>query len=75
MASKLREHAVQKLTTVINTRHALGFLRGFWGGSAGRAAAQDGRRRVRASRSMASNPPVPHKISFWISPRLAVCLV
>eukprot|EP00983_Pelagomonas_calceolata_P079145 1154558-Pelagomonas_calceolata.AAC.1 len=55
LASKLREHAIQRLTTIINTGHALCFHGGFWGGVAGRAAAEDGRRRVWASKSMASN--------------------
>eukprot|EP00983_Pelagomonas_calceolata_P010670 345175-Pelagomonas_calceolata.AAC.1 len=43
-----------RLTTIINTRHALCFHGGFWGGSAGRAVAEDGRRRVRASRRQAT---------------------
>eukprot|EP00983_Pelagomonas_calceolata_P037424 1136322-Pelagomonas_calceolata.AAC.4 len=59
LASKLWDHAIQRLTTIINPRHAR-FHGGFWGGVAGRAAAEDGRRRVRASRSMASKPPDPH---------------
>eukprot|EP00983_Pelagomonas_calceolata_P032076 1006889-Pelagomonas_calceolata.AAC.1 len=36
---------------------------------------RDGRRRVRASRSMANNPPDPHKICFWLSPGLTVSRV
>eukprot|EP00983_Pelagomonas_calceolata_P001781 59775-Pelagomonas_calceolata.AAC.1 len=60
LASKLRNYALQRLTTIINTRHALCLHGGFWGGVAGRAAVEDGRRRVRTSRSMASNPPDPH---------------
>eukprot|EP00983_Pelagomonas_calceolata_P087735 1157021-Pelagomonas_calceolata.AAC.8 len=60
LASKLGNHAIQRFTTIINIRRALCFHRGFGGGFAGRAAVEDGRRRVRASRSMASNPPGPH---------------
>eukprot|EP00983_Pelagomonas_calceolata_P130008 1161654-Pelagomonas_calceolata.AAC.1 len=41
-------------------KKALFFHGGFWGWGIGRAAVKDGRRRVRASRSMASNPPDPH---------------
>eukprot|EP00983_Pelagomonas_calceolata_P015885 503671-Pelagomonas_calceolata.AAC.1 len=62
LASELGDHAIQRLTTINSTRHALCFHGGFWGGSAGGAAAADSRRRVRASRSMASNPPDPHYI-------------
>jgi hypothetical protein len=61
LAAKLRDHAIQRLTTIKNTRHALCFQGVSGRGSAGRAAAEDGRRRVRASRGMASsNPPDPH---------------
>eukprot|EP00983_Pelagomonas_calceolata_P050787 1142137-Pelagomonas_calceolata.AAC.2 len=35
-------------------------------------AVEDGRRRVRTSRSMADNPPGPHCLCFWLYPRLAV---
>ena len=62
LASQLRDHAIQRLSTIINTRHALCFqgVSGR-GGLAGRAAAaEDGRRRVRAHRGMAANPPDPH---------------
>eukprot|EP00983_Pelagomonas_calceolata_P073959 1152343-Pelagomonas_calceolata.AAC.1 len=58
LASKLRDHAIQRFTTMITTRHALCFHGGF--GGAGRAAGEDGRKRIQASRSMASNPPDPH---------------
>eukprot|EP00983_Pelagomonas_calceolata_P043864 1139069-Pelagomonas_calceolata.AAC.4 len=33
---------------------------GFWDGISGRVAVESGKRRVRASRSMAENPPDPH---------------
>ena len=62
LASRLRDHAIQRLSTIINARHALCF-QGVSGreGLAGRAAAaEDGRRRVRALRGMAANPPDPH---------------
>eukprot|EP00983_Pelagomonas_calceolata_P055228 1144052-Pelagomonas_calceolata.AAC.8 len=32
---KLRDHAIQRLITIINTRHALCFHGGFWGGLLG----------------------------------------
>eukprot|EP00983_Pelagomonas_calceolata_P074697 1152657-Pelagomonas_calceolata.AAC.1 len=35
LASKLRDRAIQRLTTVINTRHSLCFHGGFWGGLLG----------------------------------------
>ena len=62
LASQLRDHAIQRLSTIINTRHALCFQGASGrGGFAGRAAtAEDGRRRVRALRGMAANPPDPH---------------
>jgi len=61
LASQLRDHAIQKLSTIINTRHALCFQGASGRGFAGRAeAAEDGRRRVRALRGMAANPPDPH---------------
>jgi len=60
LASKLSCHAIQRLTTIINTRHALHFQGTSGGGFAGRAAEESRRRRVRASRSMAANPPDPH---------------
>eukprot|EP00983_Pelagomonas_calceolata_P039336 1137148-Pelagomonas_calceolata.AAC.6 len=41
------------------------------GGLAGRVAVESGRRRVQ-DKSMAGNPPDPHELSFWLSPRLAV---
>eukprot|EP00983_Pelagomonas_calceolata_P029573 926574-Pelagomonas_calceolata.AAC.2 len=47
-------------------------LHGTYGGGFGRVAVESRRRRVRASRSMASNPPDPHKLYFWLSTRLAV---
>jgi len=61
LASKLSCHAIQRLTTIINTRHAL-CLQGTsgWGGVAGRAEVATRRRRVRASRGTADNPPDPH---------------
>mgnify|MGYP006296909187 CR=1 FL=1 len=61
LASQLRDHAIQRLSTIINTRHALCFQGASGRGFAGRTeAAEDGRRRVRALRGMASNPPDPH---------------
>eukprot|EP00983_Pelagomonas_calceolata_P053594 1143354-Pelagomonas_calceolata.AAC.8 len=60
MASKLSCHAIQRLTTIINTRHALNFHGTSEGGGAGRLAVESRRRRVRASRSMADNPLDPH---------------
>eukprot|EP00983_Pelagomonas_calceolata_P037500 1136358-Pelagomonas_calceolata.AAC.1 len=42
------------------------------GGAAGRLAAENGRRGVRAFRSMVGNPSDPHKLCFWLSSRLAV---
>ena len=62
LASQLRDHAIQRLSTIINTRHALCFqgVSGR-GGLAGHAAgAEDGRTRVRAHRGMAANLPDPH---------------
>eukprot|EP00983_Pelagomonas_calceolata_P086301 1156732-Pelagomonas_calceolata.AAC.2 len=35
LASKLRNHTIQRLTTIINTRHALCLHEGFWGGVLG----------------------------------------
>eukprot|EP00983_Pelagomonas_calceolata_P034197 1071552-Pelagomonas_calceolata.AAC.1 len=32
LASKLRNHAIQRLATIINTKHALCLRGGFWGG-------------------------------------------
>eukprot|EP00983_Pelagomonas_calceolata_P037876 1136559-Pelagomonas_calceolata.AAC.3 len=60
LASKLSCHAIQRLTTIIYTRHALHFQGTSGGGVAGRVAVESRRRRVRASRSMADNPPDPH---------------
>eukprot|EP00983_Pelagomonas_calceolata_P099111 1158423-Pelagomonas_calceolata.AAC.1 len=42
------------------------------GGFAGHVVEEHRRRRVQASRSMADNPPDPHRLSFWLSPRLIV---
>ena len=61
LATQLRDHAIQRLSIIINTKHALCFQGASGRGFAGRAAAaEDGRRRVRALRGMASNPPDPH---------------
>jgi len=62
LASQLSVHAIQRLSNIINTRHALCFQGASGrGGFAGRTAtAEDGRRRVRALRGMAANPPDPH---------------
>eukprot|EP00983_Pelagomonas_calceolata_P089878 1157356-Pelagomonas_calceolata.AAC.4 len=61
LAFKLRDNAIQRSTTIINTRHALCFHGGFWDGGCARCAAvEDGKSRVRASGSMASNPPDPY---------------
>eukprot|EP00983_Pelagomonas_calceolata_P041986 1138295-Pelagomonas_calceolata.AAC.2 len=60
LASKLSCCAIQRLTTVINTRHALHYQGTSGGGVTGRVAVESRRRRVRASRSMADNPPDPH---------------
>eukprot|EP00983_Pelagomonas_calceolata_P015322 485776-Pelagomonas_calceolata.AAC.1 len=60
LASKLRDHTIQRLTSIINIRHALCFHGGFWGGV---CWARGGRGREKESpgaRSMASNPPDPH---------------
>eukprot|EP00983_Pelagomonas_calceolata_P114107 1160059-Pelagomonas_calceolata.AAC.13 len=74
LASKSSCHAIQRLTAIINTRHALHFqeiwVRGWVG--AGRLAEESRRRRIRASRIMAANPPDPHSLCFWLSPRLAL---
>eukprot|EP00983_Pelagomonas_calceolata_P078067 1154127-Pelagomonas_calceolata.AAC.1 len=60
LAFKLSYHAIQKSTTIINTRHAL-HLQGASGREfSGPAAVENGRRRFRTSRSMAGNPPDPH---------------
>ena len=74
LASQLRDHAIQRLSTITNTRHALCFQGASRrGGFAGRAAtAEDGRRRVRALRGMAVNPPDPHLFCFCLSPRLVL---
>eukprot|EP00983_Pelagomonas_calceolata_P041352 1138029-Pelagomonas_calceolata.AAC.1 len=53
-------HAIQRLATIISTRHALHFQGTSGGGFTGRAAEESRRRRVQASRSMAANPPDPH---------------
>eukprot|EP00983_Pelagomonas_calceolata_P086802 1156837-Pelagomonas_calceolata.AAC.2 len=37
----------------------------------GRMAVESRKRRVRASRSMADNPPDPQQLCFWLSPSLA----
>eukprot|EP00983_Pelagomonas_calceolata_P031447 986509-Pelagomonas_calceolata.AAC.2 len=59
LAFKLSYHAIQQMTTIINTRHAL--HSGYSETSvAGHAAVEIGRRRVWASRSMADNPPDTH---------------
>eukprot|EP00983_Pelagomonas_calceolata_P089487 1157316-Pelagomonas_calceolata.AAC.5 len=47
-------------------------FKGSWGEFAGWVAVENGRRRIRTSRSMADNPPDPHLLCFWLSPRLAV---
>eukprot|EP00983_Pelagomonas_calceolata_P081861 1155728-Pelagomonas_calceolata.AAC.8 len=60
LAFKLSYRAIQKLTTIINARHALHFQEPTGGKLAGRAAVENGRGRVRAPRSMADNPPDPH---------------
>eukprot|EP00983_Pelagomonas_calceolata_P065748 1148714-Pelagomonas_calceolata.AAC.2 len=53
-------HATQRLTTTFNKKHALHFQGTSGGGVAGRVTEESRRRRVRASRSMADNPPDPH---------------
>eukprot|EP00983_Pelagomonas_calceolata_P107061 1159303-Pelagomonas_calceolata.AAC.2 len=72
LASKSSYHAIQTFTAIINTRHALHFQGTSGGGFAGRVAEESRRRRVWASRSMAANPPDPHWLCFWLSPRLVV---
>eukprot|EP00983_Pelagomonas_calceolata_P061423 1146833-Pelagomonas_calceolata.AAC.2 len=37
----------------------------------GHVAVESRRRRALLSKSMADNPPVPHYLCFWLSPRLA----
>eukprot|EP00983_Pelagomonas_calceolata_P124267 1161089-Pelagomonas_calceolata.AAC.1 len=58
LASEFGYQATQGLTTIINTKHALHFQG--TPGVARRVAVESRRRRVRASRSMAANPPNPH---------------
>eukprot|EP00983_Pelagomonas_calceolata_P083787 1156231-Pelagomonas_calceolata.AAC.1 len=60
LASKLSCHAIQRRTTIIDTRHALHCQGTSGGGGAGRVAVESRRKRVRASRSMVDNPPGPH---------------
>eukprot|EP00983_Pelagomonas_calceolata_P134731 1162088-Pelagomonas_calceolata.AAC.3 len=60
LASNLSYHAIQRLTTIMNARPALHFQGASEGEFAGRVAVESRRRRVRASRSMAVNPPDPH---------------
>eukprot|EP00983_Pelagomonas_calceolata_P034790 1090125-Pelagomonas_calceolata.AAC.1 len=52
-------HAIQRLKTIINTRHALRFLGTSGGGVAGRVAVESRRRRAWASRSMAITLQIP----------------
>eukprot|EP00983_Pelagomonas_calceolata_P011724 377707-Pelagomonas_calceolata.AAC.1 len=56
LAFKLSCHAMQRLTTIINTRRALCLQGASGGGVAGRVEVDTRRRRVRASRDM----PGPH---------------
>eukprot|EP00983_Pelagomonas_calceolata_P012953 413994-Pelagomonas_calceolata.AAC.1 len=71
LASKSSRHAIQRLTTFINSRHAQRFQGTSGGGVAGRVAVEIRRARVRASRSMANNSPDPHQLCFWLSHNLA----
>eukprot|EP00983_Pelagomonas_calceolata_P049588 1141580-Pelagomonas_calceolata.AAC.2 len=53
------DYTIQPLTNLgINQEKSQGLLGG--GGGAGRVAVKSGRRRIRASRSMADNPPEPN---------------
>eukprot|EP00983_Pelagomonas_calceolata_P041494 1138096-Pelagomonas_calceolata.AAC.1 len=53
-------HKPTRLTTIIDTIHALHFQGTSGGGFSGRVEEERKRRRVRALRSMAANPPDPH---------------
>eukprot|EP00983_Pelagomonas_calceolata_P048927 1141278-Pelagomonas_calceolata.AAC.3 len=53
-------HAIQRLTTIVDTRHALHFQGTAGGGVVGCVAVESRRRRVQASRSMVDNPPGPN---------------
>eukprot|EP00983_Pelagomonas_calceolata_P062957 1147529-Pelagomonas_calceolata.AAC.1 len=57
LASKLSCHAIQRLTNITNTRHALRCQGASGEEFAGHVALESRRRRVRVSRSMADNPP------------------
>eukprot|EP00983_Pelagomonas_calceolata_P007511 244869-Pelagomonas_calceolata.AAC.5 len=59
--------------TIINTRPALHFQGASWGGGCAGHMAVEIARKIGASRSitMADNPPDPHLLCFWLSPRLA----
>eukprot|EP00983_Pelagomonas_calceolata_P118454 1160510-Pelagomonas_calceolata.AAC.6 len=73
LASKRSCHAIQRLTTIIDTRHALHFQGTSGVAFAGRMAVESRKRRVRTSlRSMAGSHPDPHYLCFWLSPRLAM---
>eukprot|EP00983_Pelagomonas_calceolata_P022187 697634-Pelagomonas_calceolata.AAC.1 len=66
------DYSVKPLTNLGLTRQKAKSLGTPGGGVAERVTEESSRRRVRASRSMADNPPDPHELCFWLSPRLAV---